>query len=231
VLVIGAGPSGMDLAYEISKNAERVTLSHHLPEDPKTIFPSNVTLKPDTTEITQNGAKFSDNTEQTFSVIFYCTGYRYTFPFLSVDCGVFVEDNYVQPLWKHCVNVNYPTMAFIGLPFYVCACQMMDLQVRFFVKFLSGAKKFPSKAQMNTDTEREMAERWERGYKKRQAHLMGPDQCKYYSDLAETADIEPLKPVITKLHNESSQRFLDDLVNFRNDVFRIVDDQTFIKVN
>lgn len=35
---------------------------------------------------------------------------------------------------------------------------------------------------------------------------------------------------MTKLHNDSSQRFLDDLVHFRKDVYRIVDEQTFIKI-
>lgn len=220
----------MDLAYEISRVAERVTLSHHLKEPPKTVFPSNVTQKPDIKCFTENGVEFTDGTHQTFTLVFYCTGYKYTFPFISVDCGITVEDNYVQPLYKHCVNINYPTMAFIGLPFYVCASQMFDLQVRFCVKYLSGLKKLPSKEEMMADTEREMSDRWARGYKKRQAHMMGPDQNKYYEDLSQTAEIEPIKPVMTKLHNESSERFLDDLVNFRKDIFRIIDDETFVKV-
>lgn len=220
----------MDLAYEISRVADRVTLSHHLKEPPKTVFPSNVTQKPDIKRFTENGVEFTDGTHQTFTLVFYCTGYKYTFPFISVDCGITVEDNYVQPLYKHCVNINYPTMAFIGLPFYVCASQMFDLQVRFCVKYLSGLKKLPSREEMMADTEREMSDRWARGYKKRQAHMMGPDQNKYYEDLAQTAEIEPIKPVMTRLHNESSERFLDDLVNFRKDIFRIIDDETFVKV-
>lgn len=55
-------------------------------------------------------------------------------------------------------------------------------------------------------------------------------QNQYYDDLANTADIENLKPVMTKLHNESSQRFLDDLVNFRKDIFRVIDNETFVKI-
>lgn len=55
-------------------------------------------------------------------------------------------------------------------------------------------------------------------------------QNDYYDDLANTAGIENLKPVITKLHNDSSERFLDDLINFRKDVYRIIDDETFIKI-
>lgn len=125
---------------------------------------------------------------------------------------------------------------------------------------------------MIKDTELEMAERWAKGYKKHQAHMMGPVQvcilvfaarrrliercvffffissvaCKsfsyrflpffantqntYYDDLSRTASIENLKPVMTRLHNDSSERFLDDLTNFRRDVYRIIDDDTFIKI-
>lgn len=127
--MIGAGPSGMDLAHEISKKATRVTLSHHQRPEPKTIFPQNVDIRPDVERLTETGAVFKDGTEQSYTVILYCTGYKYTFPFLSMDCGISVDDNYVQPLYKHCININRPTMALIGLPFYVCASQMFDLQV------------------------------------------------------------------------------------------------------
>ncbi|KAJ6633701.1 Flavin-containing monooxygenase FMO GS-OX3 [Pseudolycoriella hygida] len=230
VLVIGAGPSGMDLANEISKLAIRVTLSHHHKTDPLTKFPDNVNLKPDVKCLTENGVEFVDGSHQNYSVIFYCTGYKYTFPFLSVDCGLFVDDNCVQPLYKHCININRPTMALIGLPYYVCASQMFDLQVRFCMKFMSGELQMPSREQMIEDTEKDMQIRLEKGYKKRQAHMMGTEQNKYYDDLSETAHIEKLKPVMSALHNESSQRFLDDLLNFRKDIFRIIDDETFVKL-
>lgn len=130
MLVIGAGPSGMDLAYLMSKAAKRVTLSHHQNPEPKTKFPENVDMRPDVAKLTENGVIFTNGTEQSYTVIFYCTGYKYTFPFLSVDCGISIDDNFVQPLWKHCININHPTMALIGVPFYVCASQMFDLQVR-----------------------------------------------------------------------------------------------------
>lgn len=127
--MIGAGPSGMDLANEISKLAKRVTLSHHQNPEPQTVFASNVDMRPDVERLTENGVVFIDGTQKDYSVIVYCTGYKYTFPFLSIDCGISVDENYVQPLFKHCININYPTMALIGIPYYVCASQMCDLQV------------------------------------------------------------------------------------------------------
>lgn len=231
VLVIGAGPSGMDLANEISKVAERVTLSHHLKEPPKTVFKPNVDQKPDVVRLTKEGAEFVDGSVQDFSVVFYCTGYKYNFPFLSADCGIKWDSNYVRPLFKQCLSIYRPSLGFIGLPFYVCATQMFDLQARFTLTFMTGRKQLPPRDEMLDDHEKEMNERWSKGYRKHQAHLMGPDQNKYYDDLATTAGVEPIPSVMTKLHNFSSLRFLDDLTNFRNDNFRILNDETFIQVN
>ncbi|XP_075155555.1 flavin-containing monooxygenase 1 [Haematobia irritans] len=231
VLIIGAGPSGMDLCHEISKVAERVTLSHHMPETPKTTFRPNVNQKPDVAHIEGSSVYFTNGEYETYTIIFYCTGYKYSFPFLSADCGIYVDDNYVQPLYKQVINIEYPTMSFIGIPYYVCAAQMMDLQSRFTMEYWKGNKEFPSKQEMLHDTRMQMDKRFARGFKKRQAHMMGEDQIDYYNDLAETAAIENIKPVMTYLHNESSRRFLDDLLHFRDDVFRIVDNENFEKIN
>ncbi|XP_055532493.1 senecionine N-oxygenase-like [Wyeomyia smithii] len=227
VLVIGAGPSGMDLALEISKTAHHVTMSHHTKEPFKTIFPTNLTQKSDVKKFTTSGVLFEDGTQEDFTVILYCTGYRYSFPFLGSNCGITVDDNCVQPLYKHCININQPTMAFIGLPYYVCAAQMFDLQARFCLRYYCGDAELPTRVEMLADMQRQMEQRWQQGYRKRQAHMMGPAQGDYYDDLANTAGLEPIKPVMTKLHNESSQRFNDDLLHFRDDVFRILDDDTF----
>ncbi|XP_053685201.1 senecionine N-oxygenase-like [Sabethes cyaneus] len=230
VLVIGAGPSGMDLALEISKTAWLVIMSHHTKEPFKTVFPNNLKQKPDVKELTSRGALFVDGTHSDCTVILYCTGYRYSFPFLSLSSGITVDDNCVQPLYKHCININHPTMAFIGLPYYVCAAQMFDLQARFCLRYYTGEEKLPTKDEMLADMQQQMEQRWKEGYRKRQAHMMGPAQGDYYHDLAKTAGLDAIKPVMTKLHNESSQRFNDDLLHFRDDIFRIVDDETFVEV-
>lgn len=53
----------------------------------------------------------------------------------------------------------------------------------------------------------------------------------YFSDLAKTANIDNIKPVMAKLHIESSNRFNDNLLRFRDDKFKIVDHETFVKIN
>ncbi|XP_071438870.1 senecionine N-oxygenase [Hetaerina americana] len=230
VVVIGAGPSGMDLALEISREAKTVILSHHLKDPIATKFPDNVLQKPDIEFMHEKGITFKDGSTAEVDTIFYCTGYRYNFPFLSEACRVRVEDNHVKPLYKHLIHTEFPTLCFIGLPFYVCAFSLFDLQCRFFLRVFEGTMTLPSMEQMNADAEREQLKRREMGFGNRQAHMMGPLQGDYYDDLARTSGIEGLPPVLTKLHNLSSQRFLDDLINYRNDIFKVIDSENYVHV-
>lgn len=230
VVILGAGPSGMDLALEISSVAKKVILSHHLKDPVLTKFPNNVIQKPDVLEFKKDKAIFNDNSEEKIDFIFYCTGYKFSFPFLSKTCGVKVESNMVTPLWKHLIAVENPSLAFIGLPFYVCAFSMFDLQVRFTLKYWRKEKQLPSKAEMLAEENREREEKLSLGFRTKQFHQMGPKQGEYYQDLAETAEIKPLPSVLTKLHNDSSKRFLDDLVNYRRDRYKILDDDNFVQL-
>ncbi|XP_047360680.1 flavin-containing monooxygenase FMO GS-OX5 isoform X3 [Vespa velutina] len=198
VVVLGAGPSGMDLALEISTSAKRVILSHHLKESILTRFPDNVIQKTDVVELTEHDAAFQDGSKETIDVIFYCT--------------------------------ENPTLAIVGLPFYVCAFSMFDLQIRFLLRFWHGDKSFPEKAMMLREESEELERRIQNGLSKRHFHMMGTEQGKYYDDLANTAGITPLLPVLVKLHNESSKRFLDDLVHYREDRYRIIDDYNYVQL-
>lgn len=176
VLIIGSGPSGMDLTSQISKTAKCVFLSHHMPVPPSTDFMGAVKQKPDLKCFTETGAVFQDDSVETFDCVIFCTGYQYSFPFLSCDCGLYVENNHVQPLYKHCINIEYPTMAVIGLPFLVLPTQSFDLQIRFVLKYFSKEMDLPTKEEMMADLKRDIKERTESGLKKCEAHKMGPKQ-------------------------------------------------------
>lgn len=76
----------------------------------------------------------------------------------------------------------------------------------------------------------ELEERTKKGLQKKHFHMMGPEQGDYYNSLANLAGIETLPPVLTKLHNESSKRFLDDLVHYREDRYKIIDDYDYIQL-
>lgn len=114
VLVIGSGSSGIDLVALLSETAKHVTWSRRSSAN---TFPyENVTYKGEVKRFTKTGAEFVDGSEETFTVVFCATGYTFTFPFLSNDSGITVEENIVHPLYKHIFNIEHPTMAFIGIP-------------------------------------------------------------------------------------------------------------------
>ena len=107
---------------------------------------------------------------------------------------------------------------------------MFDAQSRFFLKFLTGGKALPSKEEMQADTDREMADRWDRGFKLRHAHVMGkPYQVSYFQELADTAEVENAPAVVLKMYASSSDCRDEDSINYRKDVYKIIDDQTFVK--
>lgn len=82
MLVIGGGPSGVDLICHLSKTATRVIFSQHKRpgetresfEQRQRLLPENVTLQENVKEFFSNGAEFIDGTRQTFEVVFFATG-------------------------------------------------------------------------------------------------------------------------------------------------------------
>lgn len=85
--------------------------------------------KPGVSTIEGDRVFFKDGTSATADVFIYCTGYRYSFPFLDPNCGIAVDENYIHPLYKHLINVEYPTMCFVGIPASVVPFPMFDVQV------------------------------------------------------------------------------------------------------
>lgn len=97
-LIIGSGPSGVDLVAHLSKTACRVTLSQHkvanetkeAREKRESILPPNTKLQDDVKRFTKTGAEFMDGTHQTFDAVIYATGaYLYFILFYFKICANF----------------------------------------------------------------------------------------------------------------------------------------------
>ena len=229
VLIVGCGPSGIDLTVEIGKVAKRVFWSNHLNAATKfsITLPKVVSEKPDVLRLTETGAEFADGSFEEFSVIFYSTGFDFKLPFLSIECGLSSHDKYIQPLYKHCININKPTLGLIGIPGFSLAMPMFDLQVRFCLKFMMKEKKLPSQDEMIIDTQDEMNERFKL-MKRDKAHFMGVERhAKYYEDLAVTANIEPLKSFIANIFTTNFSNFFECFDTFRDFHYKVLDDENF----
>lgn len=137
MLVIGGGPSGIDLVNILSETSERISFSQKkrandpdkIPEKSQSVLASNCVLRDVVKRFTLTGAEFVDGTHETYTTVIWATGYDFAYPFLSVECGIHVDDRHVQSLYKQIINIQHPTMAFIGVPFTSCTMQLFDLQV------------------------------------------------------------------------------------------------------
>jgi len=60
----------------------------------------------------------------------YFLGYKITLPFLKPSCGINVlNDKLITPLYKNIINMNNPTMGFIGYLNLTFVFRVFDLQV------------------------------------------------------------------------------------------------------
>ncbi len=60
----------------------------------------------------------------------FLTGYEYYFPFLDDSCGIeTVEKKIIRPLYKQFLNIEHPSMCFIGLLQKTFVFPLFDLQV------------------------------------------------------------------------------------------------------
>lgn len=213
-LVISVGPSGTYHVVEVTNIDKHV---------------GSVIQKPGIKTILENGVQFVNGAYQDCSVIMYCIGSNYAFPFLSVDCGISCIDNFINPLYKEVLNISYPSMGFIGIQKFVTPNQLFDLQVRFALTFMSGRKQLPTKSEMLEDSEKENAERLlVTGSGKNITHYLGSEFLqKYFTDIATTAETAPIKPVIAKMFAFSIHNLIHETETFRNVVFKVIDDESF----
>lgn len=75
VLVVGGGPSGLDIAAQLVNISSKVFHSHHLIYVPN--YSGQYVKKPDLNHFTSTGAVFQDGTAEEFDVVILCTGNCY----------------------------------------------------------------------------------------------------------------------------------------------------------
>ncbi|KAM5170526.1 uncharacterized protein ACMZJ9_003428 [Mantella aurantiaca] len=90
VVLLGAGPSGIDIALELSSHAEHVSLSHRGPPLLWTP-PKNLSLVPPVVRATSTSLICEDGTEIMADTLIFCTGYKYNYPFLLTGSEVMVD--------------------------------------------------------------------------------------------------------------------------------------------
>ena len=187
--------------------------------------------KPLVTEVDGNTAFFTDGTKEKIDAVLYCTGYKYSVPFLSNKRGVNVTDKHIHPLYKQIIiSIEHPTLAFIGLPLITSYFPLFDIQVRiknflrflhifsqvrFFLSTLNGHYTLPAKKEMLQNLNHAVAK------PVREYHVLDHATGDYFEELATEANIKRISPVIAKLYTYLST---NRIISGR---FRIIDDENW----
>lgn len=132
VVVVGNGPSGLDIAYQIKPHAKQLYLSVRTATPPEKL--SHIGCL-DIAEIVEflpatRGIRLIDGTEiHGIDTILFCTGFLYSFPFLpTIAPTLITRGKGVHGLYKHLFSISHPTLAFSSLlmravPFPVAEAQ------------------------------------------------------------------------------------------------------------
>ncbi|KAG8363396.1 hypothetical protein BUALT_Bualt19G0018000 [Buddleja alternifolia] len=168
VVVIGDGTSGKDISLEISKVAKEVHLSSRS---------SNIKIcKLDC----------GDNMWQ------HSKRFKYDFPFLNTEGFVTVDDNRVEPLYKHIFPPELaPSLSFVGITFQGLIILMMDLQAKWVARVLSGKASLPSKEDMLAEVQHHYQYMEDNGIPKHYTHGLGYKKVVVTAHLLDSLDAQP----------------------------------------
>ncbi|XP_023939983.2 senecionine N-oxygenase isoform X2 [Bicyclus anynana] len=229
VLIVGAGPSGMDITIDVANYAKTLVHSHHSKIKFNTVFPKNYIRKPDVKEFNATGVIFQDGSYEDIDDVIYCTGFQYYYPFLDKSCGLDLSPKSVTPLYKYMVNIRQPTMVVMGLTVRACLVVALDAQSRYATALVKGNFTLPSHDEMMEEWNRRADVIRAKGRPLSDIHFLAEKEDEYYASLTEESGIERVPPVMFKIRSVDTQAKLDDLYTYRDYVYTIIDKDTFVR--
>ena len=229
VVILGAGASGWDIALDMSTSASNIYLSHENSQL-KLKLPGHIKQLPSIKEIIDSETVlFRDGGIRRADALLFCTGYKYTFPFLSPSCEVTVDTKgkRIRSLYKHIFHTNFPSLVFIGIPAIVCPFPLISLQSRAVTAVFGGKSPLPTRELMEADIEKELLNRTAQGWPERHAHRFAEKQWDYNASIAELAGCENLSPVVRLLYEHSWRQRTFNTIGYRREDFCLVDENTW----
>jgi hypothetical protein len=153
---------------------------------------TNLTIAPMFQSMNPDGRLvFADGASLHVDAVVYCTGYRYDVSFID-SAIVKLVDEVPEPLYRHMLAIEHPTLAFIGVPQRIVPFPLFQMQARWFANLLDGRIDLPSTAEMHArlDLERQ---RYRREGRERHHYrnLAGDEQYAYVDTLARECGASP----------------------------------------
>ncbi|XP_061558862.1 uncharacterized protein LOC133416165 [Phycodurus eques] len=225
VVVLGAMASGIDISLELVKVGAQVTLSHR-GRPLSTCLPPEIRQSSPPAAVEDDGRiRFQDGSVHSVDVMLFCTGYKFSFPFLhSAQLGMEIDDQLVAPLYRFMMLPTFPSLFFVGLCKLICPFPNFHCQVQFALAVLSGSVSLPSRAQMAAEARHGLQRRVDGGVARHHLLVLGADQWEYLATLANDAGFSPPPPVVRSLYEEvwRQRRLHPD--NYRKHNYRLLSD-------
>ena len=152
VIVVGSGPSGLDIGTQISfysklplLNSVQSSSTIQFNQDSKEEVPPIAEYI-----IEDRSVRFTDGRiEKGIDAVIYCTGYLYSYPFLeSLKPPVVTDGHRVRGLYKQLFNISHPTLAFTALPQRVIPFPLSEVQGAAIAKVWSNKLALPPNDEM-----------------------------------------------------------------------------------
>ncbi|PFH62094.1 hypothetical protein XA68_15185 [Ophiocordyceps unilateralis] len=183
VIVVGNGPSGIDIAAQINAVSKvKTLLSVKAATSPETLACIGCDEAPEIVEflIDQRGVRFKDGSvEINVDSVVFCTGYLFSYPFLAdLQAKLITNGRGVHGLYKHLFTIQHPTLVFLALPMRSVPWPMSECQAAAVATVWSNQLELPPVEEMLS---------WSRSLHERVGealHVMPPGgNCQYINEL------------------------------------------------
>ena len=157
-------------------------------------------------------------------LLMLCTGYEYSFPFLSAT-KIQAHNQHVIPLYKHIVHMHDDTLMFVGIPRIVVPFPQFNLQAQCVVAKLRGVWTLPTLGAMIEDSARDLQVRLQLGWRRRHAHVMKQLQWRYNRQMADLARCPPIPQHIENLYEFHMIYREQNLSTYKQSNYRFINGQ------
>ncbi|CAL5089050.1 unnamed protein product [Urochloa decumbens] len=235
VVVVGCGESGLDIATELCGVAKEVQLVAKSTEDAAAPPPAlskmlakhdGIRLRPPVDKLTEDGTvAFVDGSGVAADTVIYCTGYRYSFPFLDTAGAVAVDagGGRVGPLYEHTFPPALTTsLSFVGVPMRIFAPWFFEAQARWVALVLAGKAALPPEAEMMRAVEEDYRARELAGVPAHLAHAIpAVDRMEVFEFVYRHTDLP-------RMESWKWELFVAGIMNSKDDreTFRDIDDDS-----
>ncbi|KAI0457962.1 FAD/NAD(P)-binding domain-containing protein [Xylaria acuta] len=176
VVVVGSGPSGLDVASQISGVCESpliISARSPIPDEMAAYLGAGDRVRVvgtikrflvdergiEVRSVPASSSKVAgENTERILDVdaILFCTGYLYTFPFISASSlpsptpSLVTDGRRVHGLARHLIHTYHPTLVFPGLPIKIIPFPLAEAQAAVFSRLWTNRLPLPSHEELRS---------------------------------------------------------------------------------